>query len=64
MSKQGKVKVTQVRSIAGREPSTLRTIDALGLGKIGKSKVLSVSPAVKGMLKKVEHLVSVVEVKE
>lgn len=64
MSKQIKVKVTQVRSIAGREPGTLRTIDALGLGKIGKSKILAVNPALKGMLKKVEHLVDVVEVKE
>lgn len=64
MAKEKKVTVTQLRSTAGREPSTKRTISALGLGKIGKSKTLVVNPAVLGMLKKVEHLVGVVEVKE
>lgn len=64
MAKESKVKVTQLRSTAGREPSTRRTIVALGLGKIGKSQVLNVNPAVLGMIKKVEHLVGVVEVKE
>jgi large subunit ribosomal protein L30 len=65
MSKQNnKVKVTQLRSIAGRDPATRSTIQALGLGKIGKSKVHSINAQITGMLRKVEHLVGVVEVKE
>ena len=64
MSKDKKVKVTQTRSTAGRQPSTRKTIQALGLGKIGKSKVHTVNAAVAGMLKKVEHIIDVVEFKE
>ncbi len=64
MANDKKVTVTQLRSTAGREPSTKRTIAALGLGKIGKSKTIKVNDAVRGMLRKVEHLVGVVEVKE
>jgi large subunit ribosomal protein L30 len=63
MAKEVKVKVTQTRSIAGREPGTKRTAAALGLGKIGKSKMFTMNPALEGMLRRVRHLVEVVEVK-
>lgn len=64
MAKETKIKVTQLRSIASRDPSTKATISALGLGKIGKTKTFTTNPALLGMIKKVEHIVSVVEVKE
>ena len=56
--------VTQVRSGIGRKPPQRGTLRALGLGRIGKSKVLSDRPDVRGMLAKVSHLVEVEEVPE
>jgi large subunit ribosomal protein L30 len=58
-----KVRVKQVRSAIGREPTVLRTLKAIGLGSIGKSKELSLNESVKGMIKKVEHLLVVEPVK-
>ena len=56
--------VTQVRSGIGRKPPQRGTLRALGLGRIGKSKVHSDRPDVRGMLAKVSHLVEVEEVPE
>ncbi|ETZ07190.1 50S ribosomal protein L30 [Holospora obtusa F1] len=43
-----------------RVPSTQKKIlKALGMKKLGKSKVLLYCPSVLGMVKKVEHLVKV-----
>jgi large subunit ribosomal protein L30 len=50
-------RVTQHRSVAGRSSRLKATMKALGLGKIGASRVLPVNPATVGMLKKVEHLI-------
>lgn len=56
-----KVVVTQVRSGAGRKEDQKRTLCALGLGKIGKRREFTANPAVWGMLRKVRHLVRVME---
>ena len=56
--------VTQVRSGIGRKPPQRGTLRALGLGRIGKSKVHRDRPDVRGMLAKVSHLVEVEEVPE
>ncbi len=53
--------VTQVRSGIGRPPAQRRTLQALGLGRIGKSRTLPDRPEIRGMLFKVSHLVSVKE---
>jgi large subunit ribosomal protein L30 len=53
------IRVKQVRSKIGRNPTTIRTLKALGLGAIGRERVLPVNPAVEGMLGKVKHLVEV-----
>ena len=37
------------------------TLKGLGLGKIGREKVLLDTPEVRGMIKKVSHLVKVIE---
>ena len=53
------LKVTQTRSAIGSKPKQRGTLRALGLGRIGKSRVLPDRPEIRGMLGKVAHLVSV-----
>ncbi|NLG16338.1 MAG: 50S ribosomal protein L30 [Fibrobacter sp.] len=57
-----KLKVTQVRSTIGMLEDQKRTVRALGLKKIRKSIVHDDTPSVRGMIKKVIHLVQVEEV--
>lgn len=54
-----KVKVTQTRGLAGREPTQRRTALALGLGRIGKSKEFTLNPAIIGMLRKIQHVIAI-----
>lgn len=56
-----KVKITQIRSTIKRPQDQKATIVALGLGKINRSVVLDVNPAISGMINKVSHLVKVEE---
>jgi large subunit ribosomal protein L30 len=52
--------VRQIRS-ANRRPAVQEaTLRGLGLGKIRREKVLEDTPAVRGMIRKVSHLVEVV----
>jgi len=53
------IRVTQVRSAIGSKPKQRGTLRALGLGRIGKSNVLSDGPVVRGMIARVPHLVDV-----
>ena len=53
--------VEQYRSGAGRTKEVKATLDALGLGRIGKTKQLPLNAAVEGMIKRVSHLVKVVK---
>ena len=53
------VKVKQVRSAAGSNPSQKATLYALGLGRIGKAVERKDSPQLQGQLKAVSHLVEV-----
>ena len=55
------IKVTLRHSAIGRNSKQLATIKGLGLRKIGSSRVLENTPAVRGMIAKVEHLVRVVD---
>ncbi len=54
-----KLRVTQVRSQIGASPRHRGTLRALGLGKIGRTNELKETPALAGMLRKVDHLVKV-----
>jgi large subunit ribosomal protein L30 len=56
---KGRVKVTQIDSVAGRKPGQKETLIGLGLNKIRKVKVLEDTPSVRGMIRKVAHLVQV-----
>ncbi|MBL7661765.1 50S ribosomal protein L30 [bacterium] len=58
-----KLKVTQTRSHIGHKPEQLKTLTALGLGRIGKTKVLTENASVLGMLKAVSHLVDIEKAK-
>lgn len=58
----GKLKLTQVKSQINRTQVQKRTLEALGLTKIGKVVEHDASPAILGMVKKVEHLISFEEI--
>jgi large subunit ribosomal protein L30 len=53
--------VRQVRSSIGTKPKHRGTLRALGLGRIGRSRVLPDRPEIRGMLARVPHLVTVEE---
>jgi large subunit ribosomal protein L30 len=53
------VKIRQVRSAAGTNPSQKATLKALGLGRIGKAVERKDSPQLQGQLRVVSHLVEV-----
>jgi len=54
-----KLKVTLVRSPIHREQSQKDTVRGLGLRRMHHTRVLEDSPAIRGMILKVQHLVSV-----
>ena len=58
-----KLKITQVRSVIGRPQKHRRIIEALGLKRNQTSVVQNDTPAIRGMVFKVRHLVNVEEVK-
>ncbi len=53
------VKVTQVHSPIGRPKDQRATLIGLGLNKIDRTSELEDTPAVRGMIRKVSHLVRV-----
>ncbi|WP_299431246.1 50S ribosomal protein L30 [uncultured Maribacter sp.] len=53
-----KIKVTQIRSSIKRPLNQKRTLEALGLKKIGQVVEHDATPSVIGMVNKVKHLVS------
>jgi len=58
-----KIKITQIRSIIGRKEPQKRTIKALGLGRPTSSVLHGDTPQIRGMIRKVIHLVKVEEVR-
>jgi len=56
-----KIKIKQVRSRIGRIKDQRRTLDALGLRKMNAIVEHNATPQILGMVKKVSHLVAVVE---
>lgn len=54
-----KVTVTQVRSMIKRPKDQKDTLKSLGLGRIGKTKELTLNPQIQGMINKVAHLIKV-----
>lgn len=62
MAENGKSTVTvqQIRSGLGRKQDQRATLVGLGLGKLNRTRTLEDTPAVRGMIDKVKHLVQVV----
>ena len=59
-----KLKIVLRRSLIGRPEDQRATVRGLGLTKVNHSVIQDDTPAIRGMLRKVEHLVSVEEQKE
>ena len=55
----GKLKVTQIASPIGRRKDQRATLIGLGLNKLNRSRELPDTPDVRGMIRKVQHLVRV-----
>lgn len=55
------IKITLVKSTIGALKNQKANIEALGLRKIGTFNILEDTPVVRGMIKKVAHLVKVEE---
>lgn len=59
-----KIKITQIKSHIDRPQRQKDTIFALGLGKINRSKIIEVNPAVQGMVNAVAHMITIENIKE
>ncbi|MCA0202596.1 MAG: 50S ribosomal protein L30 [Rhodospirillaceae bacterium] len=59
--KKKTVTITQIHSAAGRYADQRQTLIGLRLNKIRRSSTLEDTPAVRGMINKVKHLVRVDE---
>ena len=57
--KKGTVTVTQTGSPIGRPADQRATLVGLGLNKMHRTRVLEDTPSVRGMIRKVQHLVTV-----
>lgn len=59
----GKIKLTQVRSLIKRPGDQKATMQALGLSKMHQTVEKEATPQIMGMVRKVQHLLKVEEVK-
>ena len=58
-----KITVMQIQSPIGRRSDQRKTLIGLGLNKLNRTKQLEDTPAIRGMINKVKHLIKVEEVK-
>jgi len=56
-----KIRIKQIKSRIGRSKDQRRTLDALGLKKINSVVEHNATAQILGMVKKVSHLITVVE---
>ena len=61
MAEKKTIRVTQIRSPIRRPADQRRTLIGLGLNKMHKTRELEDTPAIRGMIRKVSHLVRVEE---
>ena len=57
------IKVVQIRSAIGREGSQRKTLIGLGLNKMHRVRELEDTPSVRGMIRKISHMVEIIEEK-
>ena len=55
------IKVKQIGSPIRRQPDQRSTLIGLGLNRLNKVRELEDTPAVRGMVRKVHHLVQIIE---
>lgn len=55
------IKVKLVRSRIGTTPHQRKMLDALGLRKMQRVRVFKDTPAIRGIINKIPHLVAIVE---
>ena len=58
-----KVKITQIKSAIGYRQQAKDTLIALGIKKMNGSVVKVISPAVRGMITSINHLLKVEDIK-
>ena len=56
-----KIKIKQIRSKINRPGDQKKTLDALGLRRIGHIVEHNSDPSILGMIKKVEHLIKIID---
>jgi large subunit ribosomal protein L30 len=61
--KKVNLRITQVRSAIGRKEVQKRTLEALGIRRMHHSVVQPDRPEIRGMIRRISHLVEVEEVK-
>ena len=61
MDREKAVPVIQTASPIGRKPDQRATLKGLGLNKLRRRRVLEDTPAVRGMIDKVKHLVRIMD---
>ena len=54
-----KIKVTLVKSSIGNRKNQVENLKGLGLSKINSSKILENTASIRGMIRKVQHLVRI-----
>jgi large subunit ribosomal protein L30 len=52
-----KIKITMVKSYIGRPQKQRQILRGMGLGKLNKTVLLDDTPEIRGMIRKVSHLV-------
>ena len=57
-----KVSIKLKRSLIGTKPNQRKTVEALGLKKIGQATEKDMTPQIRGMIDVVKHLVEVKEI--
>jgi large subunit ribosomal protein L30 len=58
-----KIKITQVKSAIDRPERQKKTLKALGLKKLNASREIEATPQVLGMVRTVNHLIQIEELK-
>ncbi|HVN64247.1 MAG TPA: 50S ribosomal protein L30 [Candidatus Binataceae bacterium] len=61
MAKSEKIRVKLVHSPIGTTERVRQTVKGLGLSKLGSERELKRTPEVEGMVKRLKHLVAVIE---
>lgn len=59
-----KIKIKLVKSVIGTNPNQRKNVEALGLKKTGSEVIKEDNAQIRGMINKVNHLVSVEEIAE